>query len=65
MYEMFQMNETHWLHDDPRSVHFVQKSTPEDPNFGHLLERFWTMLFRCTTPDLVDRCNRRECACFD
>ena len=64
VYEMFQANQTHWLHDDPRAMHFVQ-STPDNPNFGHLVERLWTTLFRCTQPDLLQRCERRECACFD
>ncbi len=59
-----QANQTHWIHSDRRTPKFV-KSTPENPMFGHVVERIWTALFNCTTPDLRERCLRNECACFD
>ena len=64
VYEMFQANQTHWLHNDPRSMRFVH-STVDNPNFGHIVERLWTTLFNCAKTDLLERCERRECACFD
>ncbi len=59
-----QADQTHWIHNDSRSENFV-KSTPQNPKFGHVVERIWTTLFNCTKPDLIDRCLRNECACFD
>ncbi|CAF0894281.1 unnamed protein product [Adineta steineri] len=63
MYDLITANSSHWLHRDLRSLFF--KSTPDNPIFGHTVERTWTVLFKCSKPDLHDRCERRECACFD
>jgi len=59
-----QANNTHWIHGDTRSPRFVQ-SAPDNPMFGHVVERLWTTLFSCTKPDLLDRCRQNQCACFD
>ncbi|CAF0955628.1 unnamed protein product [Adineta ricciae] len=63
IYELITANNSHWLHRDIRSLFF--KSTPDNPIFGHTVERSWTILFKCYQPDLYERCQRRECACFD
>jgi hypothetical protein len=59
----FKADSSHWLHRDIRSLFL--KSTPDNPIFGHTVERIWTILFKCSKPDLYDRCQRRECACYD
>ncbi|CAF1093126.1 unnamed protein product [Rotaria sordida] len=63
IYDLITANSSHWLHRDLRSLIF--KSTPDNPIFGHVVERIWTILFKCFKSDLHDRCRRRECACFD
>ncbi|CAF4254460.1 unnamed protein product, partial [Rotaria sp. Silwood2] len=63
LYDLITANSSHWLHRDLRSFFF--KSTPDNPIFGHTVERIWTILFKCYKPDLYDRCTRRQCACFD
>ncbi|CAF1103445.1 unnamed protein product [Rotaria magnacalcarata] len=63
LYELITANSSHWLHRDLRSIFY--KSTPDNPIFGHTVERIWTILFKCFKTDLYDRCKRRECACFD
>ncbi|CAF1070646.1 unnamed protein product [Rotaria sp. Silwood1] len=63
LYDLITANSSHWLHRDLRSLFF--KSTPDNPIFGHTVERLWTILFKCYKSDLYDRCRRRQCACFD
>jgi hypothetical protein len=54
-------NSTHWIHQDKKTF----RSTPEDPIFGHVVERFWTVLFNCSNPKLAAQCRQKKCACFD
>ncbi|CAF4935291.1 unnamed protein product [Rotaria sp. Silwood1] len=56
-------NASHWIHKD--SNHGWLVSTPENPIFGHVVERLWTVLFNCSNPDLVQKCQQENCACFD
>ncbi|CAF0916426.1 unnamed protein product [Adineta ricciae] len=61
--ELITADSTHWIHTDRRSP--VSKSIPSNPFFGHIVERLWTVLFNCSKSDLINKCNRDVCACFD
>ena len=49
--ELITAPEGHWIHDEKEPVEplktFVHESSPENPLFGHTLERFWPTLFGC------------------
>ena len=58
-----QANTTHWIHNDRRGPALY--SSLDNPSFGTTLEHLWTTLFSCTKVDIIERCDRNECACFD
>ena len=59
---------SHFVHDDnPEDVTSTQ--TPDDPLFGHTLERAWMIIFGCNDLRLHHECDRfysgTRCACYD
>lgn len=68
--------EGHWLHEETFPQWFDRdkgKSTPEDPKFGHTLERLWHVIFKCANIADVRDCEVKEgeeegqggCSCND
>jgi len=74
--ELVDAPEDHWIHAEPKPEWFEKekgKSTPDNPKFGHTLERLWHTLFNCSDPaDMID-CDLRSmqaegpggCTCKD
>lgn len=60
---LLKADNSHWIHR-ARAIP-NQPSTQENPQFGHIMERFWTVLFSCSQPDLPDKCKRSQCSCLD
>ena len=68
--------EGHWLHEESFPKWFDRekgKSSPQDPKFGHTLERLWHILFKCYDVADVRDCEvkagedegRGGCSCND
>ncbi|MDI1485877.1 MAG: hypothetical protein OHK93_004066 [Ramalina farinacea] len=68
--------EGHWLHEESFPKWFDRekgKSSPQDPKFGHTLERLWHILFKCYDIADVRDCEVKEgedegqggCSCND
>ncbi|CAF0953488.1 unnamed protein product [Adineta steineri] len=64
IYEIITGHNTHWIHTDPRAPPGFY-SKPEQPVFGYVVERAWTIIFNCTGLDLADRCAQKKCGCYD
>ncbi|KIM81613.1 hypothetical protein PILCRDRAFT_821385 [Piloderma croceum F 1598] len=68
--EILEAPKGHWIYDDPEDYHWEykgQKSSPSSPFFGHVLERSWPTIFRCTDPGIADNCsshNPHSCQCL-
>ena len=66
--------EEHWIHEMHDDVHF---KTPDNPKFGHVLERAWSLIFdcwdywrdgNCQTCDHQHQmlnCGGDACQCYD
>lgn len=72
--QLLESDSDHWIHEDSRMDRFNDK--PDNPYFGHTLERSWMILFQCADPRLSITCpkldTRREpgdtdekCQCID
>lgn len=68
--------EGHWLHEESFPKWFDRekgKSSPQDPKFGHTLERLWHVVFKCANTADVRDCEVKEgeeegqggCSCND
>lgn len=58
--ELVDAPEDHWLHSEPEPRWFEKdkgKSTPDDPKFGHTLERLWHVIFNCSNPAQMVDCD--------
>ena len=64
----------HWVHEveEPqfiRNIYMPEGSTPDNPLFGHTLERSWNMIFECAFEDRVPlelgKVNQQEANCWD
>lgn len=59
---------SHFLHKDANNFKGVE-STPSNPLFGHVMERSWNLLFKCTTRVLCceapEICQPDMCQCID
>ena len=58
--ELVDAPEDHWLHSEPEPKWFEKdkgKSTPDDPKFGHTLERLWHVIFNCSNPAQMVDCD--------
>ena len=58
--ELADAPEDHWLHSEPEPRWFEKdkgKSTPDDPKFGHTLERLWHVIFNCSNPAQMVDCD--------
>ena len=58
--ELVDAPEDHWLHSEPEPNWFDKdkgKSTPDDPKFGHTLERLWHVIFNCSNPAQMVDCD--------
>ena len=77
-FELFQVldNMSHFVHGDPKKHNDMTTSitskTPENPMFGHTLERSWMVIFGCNDvemavecPDLDVQSVAAQCACLD
>jgi hypothetical protein len=51
---ILESDEEHWIHADSKADSFVDK--PDNPFFGHTLERSWMTLFHCSDPKLAVTC---------
>lgn len=51
---ILESDEDHWIHADSKADSFVDK--PDNPFFGHTLERSWMTLFHCSDPKLAVTC---------
>ena len=58
--ELVNAPEHHWLHSEPEPKWFEKdkgKSIPDDPKFGHTLERLWHVIFNCSNPTQMVDCD--------
>ena len=58
--ELVDAPEDHWVHAEELPRWFEEKkgkSVPDNPKFGHTLERLWHTLFACDTADVVEDCD--------
>lgn len=58
--ELVDASEDHWLHSEPEPKWFEKekgKSTPDNPKFGHTLERLWHVIFNCSNPAQMVDCD--------
>ena len=58
--ELVDAPQDHWLHTEPEPKWFEKdkgKSTPDDPKFGHTLERLWHVIFNCSDPAQMVDCD--------
>lgn len=58
--ELADAPEDHWLHTEPEPEWFEKekgKSTPDNPKFGHTLERLWHVIFNCSDPAQMVDCD--------
>ena len=58
--ELIDAPQDHWLHAEPEPKWFEKdkgKSTPDDPKFGHTLERLWHVIFNCSNPAQMVDCD--------
>ena len=72
IFDMISAPKEHWVHDEQQPDFIKEQymhgnSTPDNPLFGHTLERSWSMIFECSFPDSVGEaaCNREKCHCLD
>ena len=76
LHDLVHAPEGHWIHDEPEPKWFEMdkgKSRPEDPKFGHTLERLWHQIFRCGNAEVVKDCDVGDmkaegaggCSCLD
>lgn len=49
----------HWIHSDSRSSKF-KLDQPDNPVFGHTLERSWMIMFKCANPILATTCPKLD-----
>jgi len=52
--EVLESGPGHWIHDDPRQGFF--NDSPDEPYFGHTLERAWMTVFGCWDTRLAETC---------
>ncbi|KAL9098311.1 MAG: hypothetical protein Q9163_006009 [Psora crenata] len=71
LHNMITAPQEHWLHEQEQPSQIKEgymqgHSTPDNPLFGHTLERTWSMLFGCSYEHLVGNpCNGKICHCRD
>lgn len=65
---------THWIHDVHNDTYYKR---PDNPMFGHVLERVWSVAFdcfeswrtdncyRCDEENGMQDCGRDACQCYD
>lgn len=74
MKRLLESDKDHWIHEDSKMDRFNDR--PDNPYFGHTLERSWMILFQCSDPGLSSSCpvlnTRRQpgdtdetCQCID
>ena len=72
--KMISAPQEHWLHKEEEPVfireqYMPEGSTPDNPLFGHTVERSWSMIFECSfeesVPVELGTLNQDETHCLD
>ena len=67
------VNMSHFIHDDyPSDIWFDAPKAPDNPLFGHTVERSWLFIFGCNDMAIARDCESLDkhpetarCACYD
>ncbi|KAG8527412.1 uncharacterized protein KY384_007564 [Bacidia gigantensis] len=63
LFKMMTAPKDHWIHEETqpdfiKEEYMEGESTPDNPLFGHTLERSWNMIFNCAFPNDIEESMR-------